>query len=260
MKLRELQRAMQAHVLHGAQEIAAEVLATQRFDIPTRLGVYGQGYAERLIEALAITYPAVQEALGRASFALLVRELAHRAPSRSFSVRHYGRELSESIAMQLTGTRGRGAAELARFEWALAHVFDARDAPRMLHAELEHLAAARWPRLVLRTVPAVQIVTLTTNAVRWWRAACAGAPRPRQWRSQRAQQWLLWRRELAVYFRPLAGDEARALEALQQGRTFGLLCEQLATSATPERAAARAATLLRTWIEEGLLLSLAAAA
>ena len=251
---------MQAHVLHGKNEITAAVLATPRFDTATRLGVYSLGYAERLIEALAITYPALQAALGETSFAALVRELAHRAPSRSFSVRNYGRELSDSIASQLQGTRGRGAAELARFEWALAHVFDAPDVCPMAHAELEHLEAARWPKLVLRTVPALQIVTLTSNAVRWWRAACAGAPRPRQWRAQRAVQWLLWRRELALYFRPMAAAEAGALQTLQQGRTFALLCEQLAARGTPERAAAHAATLLRTWIEEGLLVSLSEAA
>jgi hypothetical protein len=248
--------------LRGDAAIAAHVCASERFDIASRLAVYAQGYAERLIEALAVTYPAVRRTLGEATFGRLIRALAHGSPSRSFSVRHYGRELAALIGLELPGIRGEGAAELAAWEWALAEAFDAADAVPLHAAELARIAPAAWGALVLRMIPSARTIELSSNAVRWWKYACAAGPRPHGWRRLHRRAWLVWRRELAVLFRPLAADESRALAALQRGETFERICAQLANGpgeGAQRRAPLRAAQLLRGWVGEGLLAGVSAA-
>jgi hypothetical protein len=257
MKLAELQRTFQAHVLNGSAEIAAIVPGSEHFDTATRLGIYSGGYADRLVEALAHTYPAVRYALGLPAFARLVSLLAHSSPSTHFSVRFYGRELAELIERELSGPRASGAAELARFEWALAGAFDAADRAPLTAVDLEGMDAAEWPHLKFTPAPSLHRVVLRTNAVRWWRAACEGAPCPPRWRSRAPCEWLLWRRELAIYFRPLPEDEARALAALESGTTFAEICERLTELRGARRAPLRAAQLLRAWLADGLIVAVA---
>jgi hypothetical protein len=257
MKLAELQRAFQAHVLADAAEVAAVVPGSEHFDTATRLGIYSGGYADRLVEALTHTYPAVQYALGTRTFADLVSLLAHRSPSTHFSVRYYGQALAELIEQEIAGLKGRGAAELARFEWALAAAFDAADCVPLVVSDLECREAEEWPHLKFTFVPSLHRIVLRTNAERWWRAGCEGAARPPRWRARGERGWLLWRRELAVYFRPLPADEARALAALESGATFADACTLLTELTGARRAALRAAALLRTWLAEGLLAAVA---
>jgi hypothetical protein len=249
MKLLELQRAFQAHILAGDAAIAALVPGTPECDTATRLRVYAAGYADRLIEALAHTYPALQAALGAASFGQLVRTLAHRAPSRSFSVRHYGAQLAALIEAELRGPKAQAAADLARWEWALAAVFDGEDCRPLTASALQAVPPERWGELSFGLTPALRTLTVASNAVRWWQAACAGGPRPLRWRRRAPTPWVIWRRELALYFRPLRTDESRALEALRGGEPFAAVCEALEPL--------RAARLLHTWLDEGLIAGFA---
>jgi hypothetical protein len=64
---------------------------------------------------------------------------------------------------------------------------------------------------------------------------------------------LIWRREERVYFRTLPADEAVAWAALRRGRSFGAICNALASAGSADAAPARAAQLLATWLAEGLL-------
>jgi len=252
MRLLELQRAFQAHVLEGRDEIAAEVVGTAQFDVATRLAVYAGGYAERLIEALTHTFPALRAALGEQTFGALVRLLAHGSPSRFASVREYGAALPELIGRELGGMRARGASELARWEWSLAQVFDAADAAPLAAADLQREPPERWAQLRFAPVPALRRVSLSTNAVGWWKAACAQGRPPGRWRATRPVRWVQWRRELALYFRPLAADESQALERLAAGETFAAVCSGLEPL--------RAAILLRGWVQEGWIAGASAGA
>jgi Putative DNA-binding domain len=253
VRLIELQRALQGHVLRGDRAIAGLVRGTKIFDTDTRLAVYRDGYAQRLAEALAHTYPALREAIGPAAFGGCIERLAHHSPSRHYSVRDYGGTLAAQLERELAGARARGAADLARFEWAIAGAFDAPDSSPVTLNALQSVPARDWPRLRFSVAPSVQRVELASNAVLWWKAACEGKPRPTRWRRQQRSSWLVWRRDLAVYFRPLGEDEPAALARLVRGARFSQLCAGLAAVLGKEPAPMRAAALLRGWIEEGLI-------
>jgi hypothetical protein len=64
---------------------------------------------------------------------------------------------------------------------------------------------------------------------------------------------MIWRPERVSNFRSLEKDEAAMLDALVDGRPFPELCEAIATHVGEDQAAARAAGLLRAWVEEGLI-------
>ena len=63
----------------------------------------------------------------------------------------------------------------------------------------------------------------------------------------------IWRPKLVSNFRSLDQDDAALLDALADGRTFPELCEAVAPFTGEEQAPARAASLLRAWVEGGLI-------
>jgi hypothetical protein len=247
MKLAQLQQSFQDHVLRADPRIAGEISADERFPLSMRLGIYTDAYVARLVEVLAETFPAVQVALGEGVFALLIGEFARHHPSRFRSARAYGEELPQWLAARLGGIRAPGIADLARFEWLVAGAFDAADQVALTPASLAGIAPAQWPELRFAYSPSVRRVTVSSNCVAWWKFACAAGARPSRWRSTGIQQWLVWRQELAVFYRRLSPTEAQALDASRTGATFGQLCEQLSTPAV-------AAAMLQGWFNAGLIV------
>jgi hypothetical protein len=170
-------------------------------------------------------------------------------------VRYYGRELASLLARDIPGAKGQTLDELARFEWALAEAFDAADRSPLAVTDLQRIAAARWPQLRFEFTPSLRRLSLHTNAVQWWKAASAGDVRPTRWRrGVRAREWMLWRRDLKTYFRSLKSEEARLLDAAAAGESFGALCTDLSGRPRSIPAPLRAATLLHTWLAEGIIV------
>jgi hypothetical protein len=251
MKLAQLQQSFQDHVLHDDPQIAREIIGDERFPMALRLGVYTNAYAARLVEALAETFPAVQAALGQQSFSRMIAKFVRQHPSTFRSARAYGAQLPQWLGAQLRGPRAQGLADLARFEWAVAGAFDAADQPPLAVTHLAATAPAQWPQLRFTYSPSLRRLNLTSNAVAWWKVIGADEPRPRRWRLSGPQQWLVWRQELAVFYRRLSRAEAAALDAGLAGASFSELCEELATPAT-------AAAMLQGWIEAGLIVGASA--
>lgn len=249
MKLEQLQHAFQAHLLRGESGIQDEIIGDARAAVQARLRIYDSAYAARLVEVLGESFPAVRRALGHSRFERCIGEFVRQNPSRFRSARAYGEALSPWLAASLAGPRAHGVAELARFEWAMADAFDAADATALKPASLADIDPAEWSRLQFTFSPTLQRLNLTSNAVAWWRFACAGEPRPGRWRATAGQRWLVWREELAVFYRRLSLTEAQALDAAREGSCFGELCTRLSP--------AQAARVLHDWFSAGLIVKIA---
>jgi hypothetical protein len=249
MKLEQLQNAFQAHLLRGESGIESEIVGDARAAVPARLDVYAGAYGARLVEVLGESFPAVRMALGRKPFERCIGDFVREHPSRFRSARAYGEALSPWLAANLAGPRARGVADLARLEWAMADAFDAADAIALEPGSLAAIDPAEWPRLQFAFSPTLQRLTLTSNAVAWWKFACAAQPRPGRWRATASQRWLVWREDLAVFYRRLSPTEAQALDAARAGSCFGELCAQLSP--------AQAARLLHDWFTAGLIVKIA---
>ncbi len=249
MKLALLQEAFQAHMLRGESEIQGEIVGDARSAVGARLAVYTSAYAARLIEVLGESFPAVRMALGPSRFERSIGGFARQHPSRFRSARDYGEELSGWLAANLGGPRAQGVADLARFEWAVAAAFDAANAVALAPDSLAGIDPADWPRLQFTFSPTLQRLNVTSNAVAWWKFACAAQPRPGRWRPTCTQHWLVWRQDLAVCYRRLSRTETQALDAARAGSCFAELCAQLSST--------QAARLLHDWFTAGLIVKIA---
>jgi hypothetical protein len=257
MRLAELQGVFQRYLLEGdAAPIAAEVTGTESVPVHTRLAIYGDGYELRLIEALQHSWPALAHLAGDEDFEALARDYIRTHPSVFRSVRYYGDQLPGFLASQRPYADNPLLSEMARWEWALAAVFDARDAVPISVDALTQIEPEDWAELRFGWNPAIEVVALQWNTARIWKAVTEDTPVPEPQPLARAGGWLLWRSELQIYFRQLGADEEVALAAARAGQSFGELCEALCLQLGDESAApAQAAGFLRGWIESGLIVA-----
>ena len=268
MRLAELQRLAQSHVLAGGS-VPAELAAAVAPPAHERWAIYSDGYRLRLIEALANQYPKVNARLRTAGFEALATDFIDATPSRFRSIRDYGSELGDFVRAGGATLELRMLVELASFEWMLAASFDAADATATAVAELAAVAPADWPELRFAAVPSLRRLRTLTNAVAVWRELHADAMGtttvatdsdgpPQAGSTEPAAsdtelvEWLSVRRDLKTEFRSLEAAEAEALDSVLTGATFGELCEALA-GPYGEAAALQAASWLKGWLLGGLL-------
>jgi hypothetical protein len=252
--LADLQRAFQDYLLASSDGFAASVRDTRKADRATLLDVYRDGYALRLIEVLTNDYPGLMAMAGPADFDNLARAYIAAHPSRYASVRWFGQHLADFIAATPPYSRSPAAAEMARFEWLMGEVFDAPDLVPVTAAALMALPSEAWEALCFTALPSLRRSVFAFEVAQAWQrreeveagnldVAPAVAPTP----------WMIWRPEHVSNFRSLEADEATMLDALLDGRPFPELCEAVMTHVGEDQAAARAAGLLRAWVEEGLI-------
>lgn len=252
--LADLQRAFQDYLLASSESFAAAVRDTRKADRITLLDVYRDGYALRLIEVLTNDYPGLLALAGPADFDHLARAYIAAHPSRHPSVRWFGRHLPDFMARTAPYDAAPAAAEMARFEWLLGEAFDAPDVEPIKAQALMALPPQAWETLCLTPLPSLRRSAFAFDVAQAWQrrdeveagnlevvAAAAAVP------------WMIWRPERVSMFRSLEADEAAMLDAMAENRPFAELCEAVVTHVGEDQAAARAAGLLRAWVEEGLI-------
>ena len=255
MRLAELQRAFQSHVLEDnvsiAGSIAGQINGSPEMPVPVRLEVYSEAYSLRLIEALGANFPQLQRLLGEASFAEVARRYITQYPSMHFSVRWFGDHLTTALRRRF---RGRPwLAELAQWEWAIAAAFDAADVAPLPLTALASVDPEEWPELQFQPHPSLQRLLLHTNAPALFKSLGNEVEAPAPMTLDRPQHWIIWRQDLTTRYRPLGIAEALALGTLCAGGNFEEICESLCESHHPEEVPAIAAGMLKGWILEGLL-------
>ncbi len=251
--LSALQSALQDFVLHGVGSIEEHVRGTERFPAGTRLAIYAKAYRTRLIEALESNFPMLARFVDADEFQVLARRYIEQHEPTRRSVRWYGDQLAQYLAVDARYRTAPVLADLAAWEWAMTEVFDAADAPTLNPGDLVQLAPEEWAALHLVAHPSMRRIDLAWNAPQIWKALQEGvvAPKP-EYRSQ-PECWLLWRQELQIFFRSLSSLEAIALDMLRERKNFGEVCEALSAQLGEEQAPLHAAGLLRGWVGAGLL-------
>lgn len=256
--LRELQHAVQAHLLAGgalpsALRVAVRAAADERWKI------YADAYRLRLVEGLKEAYPAFVRRLGDDTASALLLDFVAATPSTHRSLRDYGEGLAAHLArdaIDAPGSELHLAAELAAFEWSMAAAYDAADARAVTHDDLARIAAEEWAVMRFAAAPCVRRIRFAMNAPEVWRAAMGmenDTPAPPARLEDSPVEWLIWRDGLNTRFRWMEPAEAAAFDACVDGETFGELCERLAVD-YEEGAALRAATWLKGWTADGLLV------
>jgi hypothetical protein len=252
--LAALQAQFQDYVLGVAPAVEAAVIGNVRGDPQTRLNIYAEAYRLRLLESLDTDYAALRSFVGAAQFERLGRAYIEAHPSDTASVRWFGRHLPEFLGAAVGYAAKPVLAELALFEWKKGEVFDAPDADPVRIEAVAAVPPQSWGEMRLLLHPTVRRLDLRWNAPAICQACEARKKAPRATAKARPQPWLLWRDEaLDIRWRPLGADEAAAIDAAGEGRSFGELCELLCEWVEPEQAAMHAAGLLKRWIVDRLI-------
>jgi hypothetical protein len=256
--LRQLQHDLQQHLLGESSAITDAIVDAPPLPAAQRLGIYGNAYRVRLIDALGETYPVLHAVLGDEEFAACGAEFVAAHPSIHRSIRWYGAELAQFLAQHPPFCEQPIFAELALLEWTLAEVFDAADAAWVTRADLAALDPAAWSTLQLKFHPSLKRLQLCWNTVAVWRAMNREETPPDPVCAE-PMAWLLWRQNFQNFFRSMTADEAAALDAARSGRTFGDICEILTAWLPAEEVPLRAAGLLGSWADSDLLVALSKA-
>ena len=111
-----------------------------------------------------------------------------------------------------------------------------------------------WETLAFTTLSSLRVLSFDFDVPRAWQQRDEQeAGNLEVARADAPTSWVIWRPQFTSNFRSLAADEATMLAVLQQERPFPELCESLVPAVDEEQAAARAAALLRGWVEEGMI-------
>lgn len=257
--LAELQQRFQRHLLDPTADALVDLVAdTTQVPRTTRLFIYSNAYRVRLVEAMSADFGNLHRYLGDEEFDRLIRAYLNEYPSRYFTLRWFGSDLARFLRDTVPYCEHPDLAELAEFEWALCHAFDAADAPTAEVNTLATLPAECWSGLALQLHPSLRLLTLAGNAPGLWEAMNEECEPPAYVVLPSVQSWAVWRHDLRLLFRPLDADEAWALTVFQAGQTFADVCAELLEWHTEEAVPMRAVQLLQQWLGEGLIAGIVA--
>ncbi len=260
-RLHEWQSALQASIVDPQQdrEQIHTWLQAGSVDVDIQLEIYANAYVMRLIEALRCNYPAMHQALGDTDFELMARGYLDRYPSVHASIRWFGGSLTEFLRDRQPYCQVPVLSEVASFEWAIRHTIDAADADCLTVETLLSAPVQSWSDLRFDLHPSVTILSLQWNVPQLWRVLTdEGNPLPGEVIApvRQPMHWMTYRKpDLVSGWRSVSVTEKAALDRLQQGATFADICECIAVR-EDSAAAMHAAGLLRSWVDQGILVRL----
>lgn len=230
-----------------------------RASAETRLNVYAHAYRSRLKEVLETDYPALAAAIGCERFNQLAEDYITHYPSSFFSLRDFGNRFPTHVADSLHGPAEEHTDgwlhELALFELRLGQAFDAADCTPVTEQAVAQIPPDRWPSLRVEFIPSLTTLTLAWNTPSLWNTLTSDQPTETEAVRGQASHWLIWRQELVTRFRSLEEDEQRMLDGLQRGGNFNEACVLLSALMNEEDVPLRAAGLLKSWLNQGLIAS-----
>lgn len=253
-ELYRLQKSMMSWLLQKDTSIQEDVVSTQGVSSEVRLGVYGNGYGYRLIDALSENYPAVHTLLGDEDFYAMTYDYMSAHPSHHFSLRYFGSELEKFLSKEHSDVPV--LAEMARFEWAQRKAFDSNNTQPITMEALQEIPIESWGNLQFDFHPSVSRLNFEWNTPQLWAAIEKQADPVPPEKLEHPYGWVVWRKDLLNYYRSLDVDEAWALDSAMQSAGFESLCEGVCEWIDAEHAPARVAGFLSQWIEDGLLTGL----
>ncbi len=246
----------QDYVLQGAAAIDRHIEGDSAEFRSTRLGIYRDAYRLRLTEVLGNDYEVLRAYLGDETFDSLARDYIGAHPSTFRNVRWFGGRLAEFLRVTTPYIERPEMAELAQFEWSLGEAFDAADIEAVQFEDMAAVAPEDWADLRFQAQPALRVLALRTNAVAIWKSLKENSSAIAVDLSPQLVTWVVWRKQLSPFFRSLEADEAWALHAMRSQASFGEICTGLCEWVAEDAAAAKAAGMLRAWVEAGWIAGL----
>ena len=160
--LLELQQALRAQILGDAPPPDAASAP--------RLAIHRDTCLATLVNALRLSFPALQRLVGAVLFEGAAREFIRRHSPTSPCLNDYGAALPGFLAAFAPASTVVYLADVARLEWAVNRALHADDAPPLDLARLAALDQATTSQLRFTVHPAVSVLRLEYPADAIWRA------------------------------------------------------------------------------------------
>jgi len=215
-------------------------------DPALRYAVYRNNVTVSLIDALADTYPVVQQLVGEDFFRAMARLFAQAQPPQSRVMAFYGRGFADFVASFPPAASVPYLADVARLEMAYVHAYHAADAVAMPAERLQALRADPQQLESLHGIlhPSMHIVRAPYAIVDIWSAHQA-TDEQAEWNADVPQSACVFRNGLSVQVQAIDDGAALFYGALQSGATLLQAADDAAAHDATFDLTAALATLLR---------------
>jgi hypothetical protein len=167
--LLEVQRSVRAMLLdRAAPNAALDGVADEL------LAIYRNTAFGTLVNALRLSFPAVQRLVGTEFFEGCAREFIRGHLPVSAYLNDYGQEFPPFLAQFAPAAGIAYLSDVAQLEWAINRALHALDAAPLDVTRLSGLGEAALPSVRFRVHPAVSVLQLPSPADSIWRAVLEG--------------------------------------------------------------------------------------
>jgi hypothetical protein len=135
-----------------------------------RLAIYRNTAFATLVNALRLSFPAVQRLVGADFFEGAAHEFIRRNPPSSAYLNDYGADFAGFLAGYPPAAALAYLGDVARLEWAVNRALHASDVPRLDLARLAALGDSALSHVSFRAHPALSLLRLEFPADAIWRA------------------------------------------------------------------------------------------
>ncbi|OYU33851.1 DNA-binding domain-containing protein [Novosphingobium sp. PASSN1] len=248
MSLLALQRQFRDWLVTG-EDRAAAALDGGKGDTLAGLLVHQNTYRTALVSSLAETFQRLALWLSKDAFESAAARYIDAHPPSGWTLDAYGEDFAGFLRPE-----DPVGAEIALIDWTVAQVFIGPDAEALQPEALaEVLAVTDWETAVIRPVPSLLVLPITTNADAIWQGLASGETPPHAQTAEQGGALLVWRQGLEPVFRRAEAHEREVLAWSAGGEGFAAICARLAVTLGEEAAVRTAGTLLGRWLAEGMV-------
>lgn len=251
--LRELQRALSAHIVAGhGPPLDALIRVPVGADPSARIAAYTEGYPARVTEALRESYPALANIVGDGSLAGLSQRYRAVLRDEPRNLNDVGADLPAFLRGDRLTEQLPFLPELAALEWAMTRSFHAPAGDRFDPIECKSWSLEDWQRAQIRFQPGLAL--LRSN----WPLCALHATRNRQRDEidvdleRGCECVLVYRRGFEVAVEAVPPREADAIEAFLADEPLADVAERLARDGAQGD---DVVALFQGWVSKGLIAS-----
>jgi hypothetical protein len=248
--LQHLQENFLSYITQADTHIMPEIISSKNASATLRLEVYRNAYSQRLVEILAMNFPVLKQLVGEEKFNELGHAYVKAYPSNHFSIRIFGRHFSKFLNEQ--SDLETMLLEIANFEWALAEVQEAAEAPAISVDDMAQIPPDAWATLCFTMQPNVCTLVFFTNAPEIWRAIDSNEQAPEAVQQPESIHWMFWSCNNQAFFTPMNQQQYFMVNAIREGQSFGEICENLCEWLAEDEVIQFAAGTLRSWVGDGV--------
>ncbi len=245
-----------SYILGDSDDLNSLIVSDDKGDAIERMAIYRNAYLFRLVDILVDDFPTLHQILGDEEFYKLVQSYLKVYPSQSYTVRDLGGNMITFLKDTPPYQDYPYLTEIAEFEWQKGRTFDGADAPIFTQSDLAKLDLSNLPLATFTFQPTVKRLVFSYDVPQIYKAIQDDNLDSEPKKMPMPVAWVMWRKALDPHWLSMEVDIDWALQQAINKQTFADICGGLSEWIDEEHIPARAASILRLWIDEEMLQSI----